>query len=397
MGNLKHTIKTAAVSSVITASAVLSVCGIVLGSSADAQNLFNTDVNGDGKTDIMDLNIVKNVVLNNENNGAAVTESEDSDRIASYTAVLNYYYQAYNDPIELSEFGSNWLTPRISENKAENFEKTGYAFRDLNGDGTPELIIGEIEDTKDNTGSIPGIVYSYSKEKNEIIEVFESWNRNRNILLSDNSIVNIGSNGVSSSVLGHFVLESGTCSKKYKSFVFSEPKGDKIVYYTNTTGEYDPEKSETIENYDFEKAADELLASKGKVEFKPLSEYKKSKPLNAAAFSGDIKVSAFFRLFDDAGRNTVFTATEDISSVVLYDITDIKFNDEGSIMEYTSVPIYKVPELKAGESLAAGLEYGDVLPCNSICFVDSNGVMRYYVITQSGFDGSVILNEEGLF
>ena len=49
MGNLKHTIKTAAVSSVITASAVLSVCGIVLGSSADAQNLFNTDVNATSK------------------------------------------------------------------------------------------------------------------------------------------------------------------------------------------------------------------------------------------------------------------------------------------------------------------------------------------------------------
>ena len=27
------------------------------------------DVNGDGKTDVMDFNIVKNVVLNNENNG----------------------------------------------------------------------------------------------------------------------------------------------------------------------------------------------------------------------------------------------------------------------------------------------------------------------------------------
>lgn len=394
MGNLKHTIKTAAVSSVITASAVLSVCGIVLGSSADAQNVFNTDVNGDGKTDVMDLNIIKNVVLGNENNGTAVTEGEDSDRVERYTAVLNYYYQAYNDTIELNDFGRNWLTPRISANKSENFEKTGYAFRDLNGDGTPELIIGEIEDTSDNTGSVPGVVYSYSKEKNEITEVFESWDRSRNILLSDNSIVNIGSNGASSSVLGHFVLEPETCSKKYKSFVFSELKDDKVVYYTNTTGECNPEKSETIESYDFEKAADELLASKEKIAFKPLSEYKQSKPLNAAAFSDEIKVSASFRLFEDSGRNTVFTATEDISSVVLYDITDIKFNDEGSIMEYTSVPVYKVPELKAGETLVAGLEYGDVLPCNSIGFVDKNGVMRFFVITQSGKDGSVILTEE---
>ena len=195
-------------------------------------------------------------------------------------------------------------------------------------------------------------------------------------------------------VLPEFSRRAKTLAKKYKSFVFSEPKGDKIVYYTNTTGEYDPEKSETIENYDFEKAADELLASKEKIAFKPLSEYKQSKPLNAAAFSDEIKASASFRLFEDSGRNTVFTATEDISSVVLYDITDIKFNDEGSIMEYTSVPVYKVPELKAGETLVAGLEYGDVLPCNSIGFVDKNGVMRSFVITQSGKDGSVILTEE---
>ena len=90
MGNLKHTIKTAAVSSVITASAVLSVCGIALGSSADAQNVFNTDVNGDGKTDVMDFNIVKNVVLNNENNGTAVTEGEDFDCVKKDTAVLDY-------------------------------------------------------------------------------------------------------------------------------------------------------------------------------------------------------------------------------------------------------------------------------------------------------------------
>ena len=62
-------------------------------------------------------------------------------------------------------------------------------------------------------------------------------------------------------------------------------------------------------------------------------------------------------------------------------------------MEYISVPVYKVPELKAGESLVAGLEYGDVLPCNRIGFVDKNGVMREFVITQSGQDGSVILTE----
>lgn len=393
MENLKHTIKTAAVSSVITASAVLSVCGIALGSSADAQNVFNTDVNGDGKTDVMDLNIIKNVVLSNENKYIPEVDMQDVSCAFYYTGILTYYFQQFNEPVIMEEFGSNWLVPRIENNKKENYMKTGYAFRDLNGDGTPELIIGEIEDTNDNTGSIPGVVYSYSKEKNEIIEVFESWDRNRNILLSDNSIVNIGSNGVSSSVLGHFVLEPETCSKKYKSFVFSELKDDKVVYYTNTTGECNPEKSETIESYDFEKAADELLASKVKIEFKPLSEYKQSKPLNAAAFSDDIKAAASFRLFEDSGRNTVFTATEDISTVVLYDIRDIKLSDEGSIMEYISFPVYKVPELKAGESLVAGLEYDDVLPCNRIGFVDKNGVMREFVITQSGQDGSVILTE----
>lgn len=56
----KNIIAAVAASAVISSFVTYSVCG---GNLTDAKSIYNADVNGDGKVDVMDLNVVKNIVL----------------------------------------------------------------------------------------------------------------------------------------------------------------------------------------------------------------------------------------------------------------------------------------------------------------------------------------------
>ena len=72
-------------------------------------------------------------------------------------------------------------------------DDVGYYFCDLNGDGTPELIIGSV---KLMYAEWPDIAYDvYASVDGEIIHLATSWERNRYYLCSDNSLLLTGSGG----------------------------------------------------------------------------------------------------------------------------------------------------------------------------------------------------------
>ena len=124
--------------------------------------------------------------------------------------IINFYYDtlAKQDGHVEAGFGACWYGERVSQDPKAAFETTGYTFKDLNEDGVPELIMGEITDKDKMPGTELGVVYSYDVLNGNLIAVFESWARNQNFLISSNTIGHIGSSGAANTVTEKFQLEN---------------------------------------------------------------------------------------------------------------------------------------------------------------------------------------------
>ena len=415
---MKKTAVTAAVSSLLSAAFVFTMTN-AFGGAIDAHSVYNCDVNGDGVVNVMDLNVVKNALIG-ELSGTtqttpAVTETpkvttpatttpapttnptpvaEDDLSVSypnpwvePYNEIINFYYDtlAKQDGYVEAGFGACWYGERVSQDPKAAFETTGYTFKDLNEDGVPELIMGEITDKDKMTGTELGVVYSYDVLNGNLIAVFESWARNQNFLISSNTIGHIGSSGAANTVTEKFQLEKGSCDHKVVSYVFSELEGDKVVFYTNTTGEPDKSKSTVIENFDLDAEHKELLASKQNIEFTPLKSFRKNNPVTASYFTEDLKDYKAYNLFSESKTNTVLTASDDITYLTVYDA-------ELGENKWTIKPICTCKELKKGQSLAAGISYPGDMPNTAISFIDKYGIKHIYMLAQSGKDGSLDLS-----
>ena len=411
---MKKTAVTAAVSSLLTAAFVLSVTNVFDG-AVDAHSVYNCDVNGDGVINVMDLNVVKTALIR-EMTGAnqahpAVTETpavtapaataipakvnEDDLSVAypdpyvePYSGLLDHYYDMFTmqDGDIPEGFGANWYGPRLSGNKEAAFENVGYAFKDLNDDSVPELIISDITDKDTNTGTELGVVYSYDVLHGKVVEVLESWYRNQTFLISSDTLANISSSGAAYTSTEKFKFEKTTFDHKVISYVFSEPVDDKVVFYSNTTGENDKSISDVVPNYDLNADHAELLAAKQQIEFVPLKSLRDNKPVNVSYFSEGLKDYAAYHLFSEPEKNTVFTTNDDITYLTVYNAV---LTDEKWMIK----PICTCKELKKGQSLAAGISYPGDIPNTGVSFIDKFGIKHFYLLGQSGKDGSLSLSD----
>ena len=78
----------------------------------------------------------------------------------------------------------------------EYFDHVGYALKDLDENGVPELIVAGINPTYDPG---PVLFEVFTLENKTPVQLLVSWARSRNFLLPDNRIYNEGSGGASSS------------------------------------------------------------------------------------------------------------------------------------------------------------------------------------------------------
>ena len=415
---MKKTAVTAAVSSLLSAAFVFTMTN-AFGEAIDAHSVYNCDVNGDGVVNVMDLNVVKNALIG-ELSGTtqttpAVTETpkvttpatttpapttnptpvaEDDLSVSypnpwvePYNEIINFYYDtlAIQDGNVEAGFGACWYGERVSQDPKAAFETTGYTFKDLNEDGVPELIMGEITDKDKMTGTELGVVYSYDVLNGNLIAVFESWARNQNFLISSDTIGHIESSGAANTVIEKFQLEKGSCDHKVVSYVFSEAEGDKVVFYTNTTGEPDKSKSTVIKDYDLDANINELLANKQSIALTPITSLRNINPVKASYFTTSLKDYKAYKLFSEPEKNTVFTASDDISYLTVY---DAQLGDN----KFTVKPICTCKELKKGQSLAAGISYPGDTPHTAVSFIDKYGIQHFYMLSQSGKDGSLELS-----
>ena len=114
------------------------------------------------------------------------------DFLTAYISVIERYRYAVNLP--------EWKSQTAAElelSECINYsEKVGYALKDLDKNGIPELIIAGI-----NYHYTEGpLVYDlYTLDNYQPVRLCVTWARSRNYLLRDNRIMNEGSNGAASS------------------------------------------------------------------------------------------------------------------------------------------------------------------------------------------------------
>lgn len=148
---------------------------------------------------------------------------------------------------------------------SEMLNAAGYAVKDVNGDGTPELLVGLVSDYEEGKaeGNILYALYTYSGEKP--VCVTESYVRDGYRWMDDGKFCYTGSGGAANSGFGVFSLPAGSTELACEDFWFSDIKegtDTEIGYYHNTSGSWNAGESVelAVSNDDFWEMEEELLA-----------------------------------------------------------------------------------------------------------------------------------------
>ncbi len=296
-----------------------------------------------------------------------------------------------------------------SMNDEENAKDTiGYAFVDSNADGQAELIIGSINEQKDDKYYGDMIYAAYTYQEKPVL-ILEGWSRNRCHLLNDGVYYVEGSGGAMYAVFENKQLEKNGTDFIYNDYCFTCEKDDtfeEVCYYRNTTGQWDKAVSEEISQEEYTNRFDEYSAKIETLQLKPFSMYESSKD---ATNTKDEEVNMQIEWATDNqlsdGTVPVFevNASEPLVAVTVSPDTDVhnfrvlslSFDDVDS----ADNPVFSVTELYQQELLAGGTQFViriamiGTIPGYGISYEDASGKTHYYALTESGMDGSALLTE----
>ena len=202
----------------------------------------------------------------NEAVGFTYTDDEISSEVAVAT------YNSYDEIIEVI---SNGLKNGFSEDDQfyldvsscffmndPEYEILGYMKKDLDGDGSEELILGE--NAADGSGPSEGwdsIIYDvFTMKDGKVAHVLNGWERNRFYLCTDGTIANEGSSGAAYSTWAYYKIENGQ-AKIIESIFTDEDENMQGHWYYSNREPYQDESNEvtedeamkTIEKYSYQK------------------------------------------------------------------------------------------------------------------------------------------------
>lgn len=125
----------------------------------------------------------------------------------------------------------------------------GYAIRDVDGNGTDELLIGE------NTPLGETVLYNmFTIRDGELVNVFNGWDRNRYYLCTNGNFINEGSSGAMQSSTIYYIYAKGEMIF-IRSVIYDatmEPQGPWFVSYEK--GWINDEPDPTLQEISQEKA-----------------------------------------------------------------------------------------------------------------------------------------------
>lgn len=120
----------------------------------------------------------------------------------------------------------------------------GYLIKDIDGNGTDELIFGG--NAEESTSWYDGIIYDiYTISDGELVHVLDGWERNRYFLCENGSIANEGSGSAFDGTHAYFTLK-GAELLLIESVIWNQDQWANDTYYYTTESQYDTENAEII-------------------------------------------------------------------------------------------------------------------------------------------------------
>ena len=267
----------------------------------------------------------------------------------------------------------------------------GYLVEDLSGDGTPELAVGEL------SGPINAL-YTLVGGKPEL--VFEGWYRSSYIYMGDGHFYYYGDISAAKNGQGVFYLTKDGTGLECESFLFTSlnGNGDLDVYY-NETGSWDPTQSEKSDM-----TAEDFWALDPAGEALPLTPF--SGTGNWSAIESEPPVSVQY-LTEEGDYDVVtiengeyscrllFTADGPVRDFMVLSLFPEEYYDDGTIDFSTSPAVMDATQhtLSPGHPVVVELTFMGSIPNYGISYVDGNGNLRRFALIESGYDGSILLEE----
>lgn len=183
----------------------------------------------------------------------------------AYAGILDAYYTAVTQQPEFSDLpaGVNVdLYPFICQNSL------GFCYYDVNSDGVQELLIGPVGPDY----SSAWIFDAYTVADGQCITLFQGYERNYLVLLSDGTLVNRSSSGasVNSDVFSH--LEGGALVPFYSLIVNSTVNVDN-PYFVSNGGDMnsDPATWQSISQQEYEQISAAYEAQTVTLDYTPIT------------------------------------------------------------------------------------------------------------------------------
>lgn len=334
------------------------------------------------------------------------TKVEDIDYMQLYSDVLDRYHVYITHKVDIFGEGvglAGLKEPVMFVDAQENLNDIGFTLKDTNSDGVPELLIGERNHYSDGVNQI---LAAYTLKDGEPKLLFEGWSRNRYYVTSNDGFFNEGSGGAAYNVTTLYsVNEDGYLICKGQYFTLPNDESGDADYYYNTHG--DGEDPETSLKFSAEKLDelypefDEWRKQRIFVELTPFAEYtvsdKNSPPPVTVKWESEVgeDVSDYkaFHPYDSSGiQKVVFYTDEIVTDFKVLSIEETGF-DENYNSVYSIDELYTLEELAPNEPFVVSLLDYEYIPRNGFSYIDKNGRSWRFAISQSGYDGSMILEQ----
>ena len=201
-----------------------------------------------------------------ETSAGAASDMQSADSApGAYAGILDAYYTAVTQQPEFSDLpaGVNVdLYPFICQNSL------GFCYYDVNSDGVQELLIGPVGPDY----SSAWIFDAYTVADGQCITLFQGYERNYLVLLSDGTLVNRSSSGasVNSDVFSH--LEGGALVPFYSLIVNSTVNVDN-PYFVSNGGDMnsDPATWQSISQQEYEQISAAYEAQSVTLDYTPIT------------------------------------------------------------------------------------------------------------------------------
>lgn len=284
----------------------------------------------------------------------------------------------------------------------EMLRSTGYAITDFSGDGVPELALGSIANDEKGEGSILFALFTCAEEQPKL--VFEGWYRNRFEWMGGNRFFYTGSGGAAYGLYGDCRLSPDATEIIWDDFYFTTVTNEdtyEIGWFYNTTGEFEGEGSTAVTEEAFLAGWDALYERVTALPMRSFAEY------GGAARAADAPVRAVWES-ELPGGHAEYTSVVSgdpeyavrLAFVTAETVTDVEFvslrlenMDADGNPTWSTETLYSQPVLTPEKPLVAELSFPGDLPAYGIRYTDPSGTMRFFTLSQSGFDGSLVLSE----